>query len=118
MSIGAKLNLGFGVLVLLTMVVIALSYVASERASTNMTRTTDLRAPSTLVSSRAQANLLKMLADVRGYLALGDQSYREGYEQSRAAFEENLRSLGELMQRGPGAYDRAGAPEDAGRKLA
>ena len=75
LKIGAKLNLGFGVLVLLTTVVIGLSFFASERAATNMSRTTDLRAPSTLASSRAQANLLKMLADVRGYLALGDESY-------------------------------------------
>ena len=66
LKIGAKLNLGFGVLLLLTIVVIVLSFFASERASTNMTVTTDLRAPSTLASSRAQASLLKMVADVRG----------------------------------------------------
>lgn len=96
MRIGTKLNLGFGVLVLITLVVIGLSYLASERATTNMTLTTDLRAPSTLASSRAQADLLKMVADVRGYLVLGEESYRTGYLEARQRFAQNLAILEEL----------------------
>jgi class 3 adenylate cyclase/CHASE3 domain sensor protein len=93
MRIGAKLNLGFGVLVLLTAVVIALSIFASRRATENMSRTADLRAPTALASEQAQANLLRMLADVRGYLALGDSAYKESYNAARAAFEANLEHL-------------------------
>jgi class 3 adenylate cyclase/CHASE3 domain sensor protein len=93
MRIGAKLNLGFGVLVLLTMVVIALSIFASRRATENMSRSADLRAPTALASEEAQANLLRMLADVRGYLALGDRAYRESYDAARVAFEANLEHL-------------------------
>ena len=99
MRIGAKLNLGFGVLVLLTLVVIALSIFASRRATENMSRTADLRAPTALASEQAQANLLRMLADVRGYLALGDRTYRESYDAARAAFEANLKHLEELATR-------------------
>ncbi len=33
-------------------------------------------APTALASALAHANLLIMLADVRGYLALGDEEYR------------------------------------------
>lgn len=93
MTIGAKLSLGFSILVLLTIVVIGLSYWASELATTNISRTTDLRVPTALNSARAQANLLKMLADVRGYLALGDDSYRKGYSDARLDFEANLTTL-------------------------
>ena len=98
MGIGAKLNLGFGVLVALTVVVIALSIFASQRATKSMGRTAEVRAPTTLASERAQADLLKMLADVRGYLALGDQSYKAGYESARKDFEANLAQLELLAQ--------------------
>ncbi|MCZ6506982.1 MAG: HAMP domain-containing protein, partial [Acidobacteria bacterium] len=117
LKIGAKLNLGFGVLVLLTAVVIGLSFFASERAATNMSRTTDLRAPSALTSSRAQANLLKMLADVRGYLALGDESYRRGYNEARQAFEANLATLEALARQDESAALAFTIPEDYGARL-
>lgn len=39
LDIGRKLNLGFGLLVALTLVVIALGYLASGRASTSIERT-------------------------------------------------------------------------------
>jgi HAMP domain-containing protein len=64
-----------------------------------MSRTADLRAPTALASEQAQANLLRMLADVRGYLALGDRAYRESYDAARAAFEANLKHLDELATR-------------------
>ena len=97
-SIGSKLNIGFGVLVVLILAVIGVTYISSERATTNISRTSEVRAPTALASARAQANLLKMLGDVRGYLALGDQQYRTGYEQARQDFEENLAQLEILLQ--------------------
>ncbi len=97
-NIGSKLNVGFGVLVALTLAVIGVTYISSDRATTNISRTNDVRAPTALASARAQANLLKMLGDVRGYLALGDQQYRTGYEQTRQDFEENLAQLESLLQ--------------------
>ena len=115
-KIGAKLNLGFGVLLFLTIIVIVLSLFASERASTNMTVTTDLRAPSTLASSRAQASLLKMLADVRGYLALGEQSYRDGYGEARRDFEANLAIL-EALGRGDATEPLFAVPENYSQRL-
>ncbi len=100
LKIGSKLNIGFGFLVALTLVVIGLSYLGSFRATTNINRTSDLSAPTALSSARAQANLLRMLADVRGYLALGDESYRKGYSKARRAFEANLATLETLARRG------------------
>jgi Tfp pilus assembly protein PilX len=61
LKIGSKLNIGFGLLVALTLVVIGVSYLGSFRTTTNINRTSDLSAPTALASARAQANLLRML---------------------------------------------------------
>jgi CHASE3 domain sensor protein len=98
MNIGVKINLGFGALVLTTLMVIALSILAGHRVANNMAVTADLRAPSTLASSRAQTELLRMLADVRGYLALSEEGYREGYLEARGRFEENLMELENMAE--------------------
>ena len=102
LNIGSKLNIGFGILGALTMLVIALSYLGSSRATTNINRTTDISAPTALASAQAQANLLRMLGDVRGYLALGDEEYRTDYNQAREAFEADIAELEALArQRAP-----------------
>src|SRR5690348_15920374 len=69
LNIGRKLTVGFGLLVCLTLLVVALNYAGSLVAVVNIDRTTDLRAPSALASAHAQADLLRMLGEVRGYLA-------------------------------------------------
>lgn len=107
MGIGGKLTIGFGILGALTLVVIALSYLGSYQATININRTSDVRAPTALASSRAQANLLRMLADVRGYLALGDQEYRTGYSQAKQAFEADLAELEQLAGRNEAAGSSA-----------
>src|SRR5688572_5571069 len=78
MRIGSKLTVGFGIIVLLTLLVVGWSYLSSSRASENIETTSDVRVPIVLASSQAQADLLTMLGDVRGYLALGDEESREG----------------------------------------
>ena len=59
----------------------------------NINRTSDLRAPSALASARAQANLLRMLGEVRGYLALGDEVFKDNYEAASQAFQADLAEL-------------------------
>ncbi len=98
LKIGRKLTLGFGILVLLIFVSAGVSYLGSDRATQEIMRVTDVRAPTALDASRAQADLLRMLADVRGYLALGDQTYRVSYAESARAFEEDLERLYSQLQ--------------------
>jgi len=93
LRIGRKLALGFGILVILSFLIVGFSYLGSSSASVKIDTTADLRAPAALTSAEAQANLLRMLADVRGYLALGDQLYRTGYNENKAAFAANLEKL-------------------------
>ena len=97
MAIGGKLTLGFGIIVILTLIVVGLSFLSSRRASQKIDTTSQLRAPLALASSKAQADLLTMLSDVRGYLALGDPEYREGYSTASQAFEADLIELERLL---------------------
>jgi CHASE3 domain sensor protein/GAF domain-containing protein len=96
LNIGTKLAIGFGILVILALAVAGLSYLGSVPATENINRTDELRVPTALTSARAQANLLRMLSDVRGYLALGDQEYRDSYHQSEQAFLADLAELDRL----------------------
>ncbi|MBN1888047.1 MAG: HAMP domain-containing protein [Thermoflexales bacterium] len=96
LKIGPKLAIGFGVLVLLIFISAGVSYLGSQQATTKINRTDDVRVPTALAASRAQANLLRVLADVRGYLALGEWAYRDSYQQSVQAFELELAKLDEL----------------------
>lgn len=93
LKIGSKLTVGFGILVALTLIVIALSYLASNRATSTIQETDSVLMPTTLASSRAQANLLRMFAAVRGYLALGDPQFQENYNEVKQDFEGNLEEL-------------------------
>ena len=97
MRIGGKLTLGFGIIVLLTLIVVGLSFLSDRQASSKIDTTSELRVPLALASSKAQADLLTMFSDVRGYLALGDDEYRTGYEDASAAFEADLVELERLL---------------------
>lgn len=99
LKIGTKLTLGFGILVFLMFVTVGVSYLSSKRATTHMNRIDELRVPTALSASRAQANLLRILANVRGYLALGDQKYRHGYQEYSQEFETDLVELKALSSR-------------------
>ncbi len=104
LKISRKLALAFGFLVILTLLGGLVSYQGSRQASVNIARTGDVRVPAALTASRAQANLLRMQADVRGYLALGEKQYRDGYVESAKAFEADLAELQRLSQES-GAID-------------
>ena len=107
MGIGRKLDIGFGILVILTLSVVALSYLGGAQATRTIEQTEQLRVPMVLASSQAQANLLSMLASTRGYLALGDQTYRDEYHQAKQAFELNLAMLEKLVLESTSPDDQA-----------
>ncbi len=90
LSIAAKLNVGFGILVALILVGVGLIFAAGRTATADIDRTRDERAPAALASAQAQSSLLDMQANVRGYLALGDLDYIDGYNKAKEVFEDNL----------------------------
>ncbi|MEZ4642700.1 MAG: HAMP domain-containing protein [Chloroflexota bacterium] len=96
LNIGPKLSIGFGALVLLVLLVVAVSFVASAGAQQTMRATNQLRYPAAATATAAQVDLLLMQSNVRGYLALGEDVYREAFEAAQASFEANLASLNDL----------------------
>ena len=97
LKLGEKLNLGFGTLVVLTFLVVGRTYLSSVQATANINQTQTVRMPSALASATAQTNLLRMLSDVRGYLATGDSEYRFRYQKTRQSFETDLMMLNDLL---------------------
>lgn len=93
LNIGLKLNIGFGILVLLTFLVVGLIFAASQEATQNINLTQSVRAPAALASARAQSSLLKMQASVRGYLVLSDLQNIDDYNKAKEVFEVNLAQL-------------------------
>jgi signal transduction histidine kinase len=98
LSIGKKLNIGFGILVVLTVLVVGRNYMGSVLAMNNIRRTQNVRIPTVLISGNAQKNLLVMLSQVRGYLATGDSELRNRYQQARREFEAELQEMKRLSQ--------------------
>ena len=96
LNIGPKLTLAFGLLVGLTLVGVGLTVISHVRATQVINSTAEVRVPTALLAARAQANLLKMQADVNGYLALGDRQYQDSYQQDSRAFAANLEQLAAL----------------------
>jgi two-component system sensor histidine kinase ChiS len=99
-KIGQKLNIGFGVLVVMTFLLVGRNYLGGRKAEVNINRTQELRVPTALTSAQAQEDLLKMLSNVRAYLATGEPEYRYGYQQARQSFEANLAEMETLLKRG------------------
>ncbi|MCL4265925.1 MAG: HAMP domain-containing protein [Anaerolineae bacterium] len=95
--ISRKLTIGFSILVLLTLLVAALSYFSSDDASQKIEDTNQLRVPIALEAAAAESNLLRMLSNTRGYLALGDERFFNDYLAARIAFESNLDNLEPLL---------------------
>ena len=106
LKIGAKLTVGLGILAFLTLLVAALSYLGSARATEKISTTAEVRAPAALAAARAQANLLRMLGDVRGYLALGELPYRTSYSASYEAFKKDIAELKTLAGSDPATQER------------
>jgi len=93
LPIGQKLALGFGAMIGLTLIVVALGYLASSRATREIVRTNDLYLPAALKAAEAQADVLRMLASTRGYLALGDPEFLVSYRAQSAEVRVSLAEL-------------------------
>jgi len=97
LKIGPKLVIGFGILIVLMVGGYGLGIFAGGNATREINLTTNFRAPLTLAVSRAQANWLKMDANMQAYLAFGDQFYQIKHEKTRKEFEKNLNDLDAIL---------------------
>ena len=93
LGIGTKLTVGFGILVGLTLLVVALAFVAGRDATRDIEVSEAVRAPASLASAQAQEALLSMQLHLRGFLVLSDREDIGQYDAARTAFEKALTSL-------------------------
>ena len=93
LNLGHKINIGFAALLLVLLLIVGIIFVAGRTATDKINLTVDVRVPTTLAATSAQANLLKMQAAVRGYLAVGDLQNIDSYNRARERFQENLSAL-------------------------
>jgi signal transduction histidine kinase/DNA-binding response OmpR family regulator len=95
-GIGTKLTVGFGILVGLTLLVVALAILAGRDATRDIALSEAVRAPASLAAAQAQEELLRMQLHLRGYLVLSDREDIGQYDAARQAFEKALTSLQRL----------------------
>jgi signal transduction histidine kinase/DNA-binding NarL/FixJ family response regulator len=101
LGIGRKLTLSFGALAAVTLLVVALAFVAGRDATEDINLTAGVREPASLASAQAQSSLLKMQLHVRGYLVLSDPLDIEHYHMARQNFEKSLASLQSMSANWP-----------------
>ena len=92
-GIGTKLTFGFGILVGLTLLVVAFAFVAGRDATRDIGVSEAVSAPASLASAQAQEALLRMQLHLRGYLVLSDPDDIEQYRAAGQAFEKVLTAL-------------------------
>ncbi|WP_171014152.1 ATP-binding protein [Chitinivorax sp. B] len=106
LNLGGKLNIGFGVLVFMALLVVGLSFMAGYAVTQKIDLAASVRLPATVASSRAETNLLRMQSSLRGYLVLGDQQDTVAFHDYRQKFEANLAELRALSTNWTNADDR------------
>jgi signal transduction histidine kinase/DNA-binding response OmpR family regulator len=91
--IGSKLTVGFGLLVGLTLLVVALAFIAGRDATRDIEVSEAVSAPASLASAQAQEALLRMQLHLRGYLVLSDAEDTGQYRAAQQEFEKALATL-------------------------
>lgn len=93
LSVGNKLYVGFGSLVIWMVIVVLLDHFAIAGALSDLERTRDLRLPSALASAALEREIHQMIGDVEGYLSLGEREYRDRFHRNATEAEELLHEL-------------------------
>ncbi len=100
LNISHTVSIAFGILVSLTFLVAGGNYIGSTVATKTIRRTQKLRVPTAITSAQAEADLLRMLGHVRGYLATGESQLRDRYQEVRQEFEQELELMITLAANG------------------
>ena len=98
LNIAQKLNLSFGLLVTLTLLVVIIGAIGRQQVSSNISITNEVRFPSALSSAEAQISLLEMVANLRGYLILGESQSIDEFYEAQDSFEASLAEMDTLLR--------------------
>lgn len=105
LSIGGKLTFGFGLLVTITLLVVALWFVGGLNANRNIRLTEEIRGPAVFAAMNARAGMLRMQLHMRGYLVAGLAHDAAQYEVWKNTFEKHFRILQSMFPKGDAGND-------------
>ncbi|MEM0979442.1 MAG: ATP-binding protein [Cyanobacteria bacterium P01_H01_bin.58] len=97
LSIDKKLILSFGLLVSITFLVVGTTFVGGLGISYQVAQTRQVHVPTALTGAQAKTDLLKMMSNVRGYLATAESEFRNQYQISRLDFEAEIAAMRTLL---------------------
>ena len=100
MSIGRKLDIGFGLLVVMALVMVAVGHFRSERATRNIQRIARIQLPCVIAAANARTHLLGMTAHLRAGGDFQNPEQRAEYDALRAGFMDALAELGRVSADG------------------
>ncbi|HTO93825.1 MAG TPA: ATP-binding protein [Bacteroidota bacterium] len=93
-TIGSKLGVGIGTMVLLCIAIGLVSYMQSRDVSDKIREITDVREPVNSAVHAMETSLEESALATLGYLSAGDTSFLALFQASRGEFEEAIRSYG------------------------
>lgn len=105
LSIDKKLILSFGLLVSITFLVVGTIFISGLGISYQVSQTRQVHVPTALTGAQAKTDLLKMMSNVRGYLATAESEFREQYQISRLDFETEIAAMSALLREQNAAGD-------------
>jgi methyl-accepting chemotaxis protein len=95
-TVGLRLAIGVAALFVIMASIIGIGVWTNNQISDEIDLVNDLRTPTFETSSRAEADFMRALADIRGYLSLGESQFRESAQRNMGDFEVALAELEQL----------------------
>ncbi len=86
MSIGRKLDIGFGILVIMALVLVAVGHFRVEAATRQIERIARVQLPCIIAATNARAHLLRMAGFLTPHRDLRDQTVSDEYDRENKAF--------------------------------
>ena len=97
MDVSAKLNFGFGALLVLMVLIISLCFYTVYMAHSDITRSVEEFYPITHEVEDLQQKLWSMILKERAYLVLGGKAQREEFRRAEEKFSEQIESLRKMV---------------------
>jgi len=107
-TIGAKLGVGIGTMVLLCIAIGLVSYMQSRDVSEKIREITEVREPVNSAVHGMETSLEESALTTLGFLSTGDTSFLASFQNARGEFEQAARTYGEAGGNEPGVRLREG----------
>ncbi len=100
LSIKTKLLLGFGLIMVVLIAVVSMSYIGINNTLTTIDEIVEKRYPTYIVACEMKAEIYKLFSCVYGYAVLGEDSYAEQMEQTKKEIVALVKKLSKSQDAG------------------